>query len=498
MQRLLIALLAGAASVFAFAPFGVWPLAFVCLALLWWAIDGVSTRRAFATGLVWGIGAFCAGVGWLYVALHRYGGIPAPISAFMLLLFCSYLALYPALAAGLYARLRRDNLWFDSTLAAAGWTAGELLRGTIFTGFPWLAIGYTQTSPSPLAGWAPIFGVYGLSFLLAAMAALLAMLVKVWRTQTADRLRLLCWPVVALLVVLVAGGGLRWVAWTQPQGKPIEVALLQTNIPQDLKWQPEQLMQWLNLNYSMVDKQQQARLVVLPETTLPLLIEHLPQGYLDAMRESVAKHGADLIFGVFTRDGKKIYNSAASLGTAPEQVYHKSHLVPFGEYSPPMFDWFYQLASIPMSDQTRGAKDQAPIQIDGQQIAINICYEDVFGEELLHAVPKAGLLLNMSNLAWYGDSHAQPQHLQMARMRAMETGRPMLRATNTGMTAVVAPDGTVTSVLPAFTAGALQQNVTGYTGLTPYVRWANWPVIAWVIGMLGFACLPKRKTAQAT
>ena len=255
-------------------------------------------------------------------------------------------------------------------------------------------------------------------------------------------------------------------------------------------------MDWLDLNYTLVERQKGARIVVLPETSLPMLTDQLPEGYLNALHQGVSRRKADLIVGVFTREGRSIYNSALSLGTSPAQAYHKHHLVPFGEYSPPLFGWFFELAHIPMADQTRGATHQAPLAIAGQKIAINICYEDVFGEELLSALPEASLMLNMSNLAWYGDSHAQPQHLQIARLRALETGRPMLRSTNTGMTALIQPDGRVEAVLPAFTAGALRVEVRGFAGQTPYSRWANWPVILLAGGCILWAALLRRRSQQ--
>ncbi|MFT4173603.1 MAG: apolipoprotein N-acyltransferase, partial [Rhodocyclaceae bacterium] len=276
------------------------------------------------------------------------------------------------------------------------------------------------------------------------------------------------------VVVLALGAGLRLVAWTTPVGAPTRVALLQTNIAQEMKWNRDHIAEWLRLNYEMV-RSHPAQIVVLPETSLPLIDTRLPPGYMDAMQ---AAAGGNVIVGVFTRDSQdRIFNSAIARGVDGAQQYSKRHLVPFGEFSPPLFGWFYQLASIPMSDQTRGAKDQPLLSLAGQRIAVNICYEDVFGEELLPALPEATLMLNMSNLAWYGDSHAQPQHLQIARMRALETGRPMLRATNTGMTGIVAPDGSVQALLAPFTADALVADVRGYQGMTPYARTANTPIL---------------------
>lgn len=322
-----------------------------------------------------------------------------------------------------------------------------------------------------------MFGVFGVGGLLAAVAALAVAAVgaRNWR------------PALVAGLILAAGVGLRGVAWTAPVGEPVRVALLQPNIEQSLKWRPEMLQRWLEVNLSML-RDNPAQLVVLPETTIPLLIDHLPPDYREALARTAAGHGGDVIFGTFVRDDAgRIFNAAVSLGSAPPAFYAKQHLVPFGEYSPPLFSWFYALASIPMADQTRGAARQPPMALAGQKVAVNICYEDVFGEELIRSLPEATLLLNLSNLAWYGDSFAQPQHLQIARLRALETGRPMLRSTNTGMTALVAPDGRVEAVLPAFAAGALHVAVRGYQGLTPYARWGNWAAVLAALAVLGLA-----------
>jgi len=458
---------AGGASVFAFAPFEIFPLAFVSLAVLAALSQRASGwRGGFRVGFAWGLGAFLAGVSWLYVALNRYGGMPMPLAGFAILLFCAYLALFPALAGALFARFARGGALRRALLFAGLWVASEWLRGWLFTGFPWLAVGYSQTSPSPLVGFAPVLGVYGVGGLVAFVAALLAF--TPWRRAGPGL-------VGAVAVVLVAGGGaaLARVAWTEPSGEPIEVALIQTNIEQDLKWRPERLAEWLETNAQLA-REHVADLVVLPETTLPILADRLPAGYLDMLAARARARGGDLVLGAFVRDADGgIYNAAISVGASRSEVYAKQHLVPFGEYSPPLFGWFYRLVDIPMSDQTRGAPDQPPMALGEQRIAVNICYEDVFGRELIRSLPEATLMLNISNLAWYGDTFAQPQHLQIAQMRALETGRPTLRSTNTGMTAVVNPDGRVIGALPAFTRGALRVEVQGYAGLTPYARWGD-------------------------
>lgn len=492
-----VAFLAGGASVLAYAPFGLFPVAAVALGVLFWllgpgapealrsASPGRRARGGFGIGFAWGLGAMLAGVSWLYVALHRFGGMPMPLAALAVLLFCAFMGAFAGLSGALFGALRQGRAGRDALLFAAAWLAGEWVRGWAFTGFPWLASGYSQSPPSPLAGFAPVFGVFGVGGLLAAVAALAvaAACTRNWR------------PALVALLLVAAGAGLRLVAWTTPVGEPLRVALLQPNIEQSLKWRPEMLQHWLEVNLTML-RDNPAPLVVLPETTIPLLIDHLPPDYRDALARTAAQHGGDVILGTFTRDADgHIFNAAVSLGRSPTAYYAKHHLVPFGEYSPPLFSWFYALASIPMADQTRGAPRQPPMALAGQKVAVNICYEDVFGEELIRSLPEATLMLNLSNLAWYGDSLAQPQHLQIARLRALETGRPMLRATNTGMTALVAPDGHVEAVLPAFEAGALHVEVRGYQGLTPYARWGNWPAVAAALAVLavhGFAALRRR------
>ncbi len=476
----------GASIVTAFAPLSLFPVAFVALAGLVYLLRQTdNVRHAFLIGLGWGLGCFLFGVSWLYIALNRFGGVPMPLAALAIFLFCAYLALFPALAAASFVCLRRSGIMRQTLLFASLWVLSELLRGWLFTGFPWLALGYTQTPYSPLSGFFPLLGVYGVGFLTAFIAALVAL--SLCRTKAAMKqpraasLHLLGW----LAGIAAMGVAASWVPWVSPDGNPVSVALIQTDIEQNLKWAPERLREWLEVNARMVRKEQ-ADLVVLPETTLPLLLEELPPGYLDYLTEKISERDGNLVFGIFTRDDDgRIYNSALSYGASLPQRYAKSHLVPFGEYSPPLFGWIYRIANIPMSDQTSGPKRQPLLALGGQRIAVNICYEDLFGRELLLSLPDATLMLNLSNLAWYGDSLAQPQHLQIARARALETGRPMLRATNTGMTAVVLPNGKVAEVLPGFKREVLHAEVQGYQGMTPYARWGDWGVtVLTVIGLL--------------
>jgi apolipoprotein N-acyltransferase len=276
--------------------------------------------------------------------------------------------------------------------------------------------------------------------------------------------------------------------WTQPVGVPLRVSLLQGNIPQSLKWVPERLPLSVD-TYGALARGNPAALIILPETAIPLFFDELPGEVL----QTLTQHG-DVLLGMAARHRAGGYvNAAIAVSPAPTfaiQSYAKQHLVPFGEYVPPGFAWFFGLVNIPMSNFAAGPPRQAPLALAGQQIAANICYEDLFGEEIIRALPEATLLINLSNTAWFGDSLAQPQHLQIARLRALESGRMMLRATNTGITAAIAPDGRVLGMLPPFTRGALQIEAQGYTGLTPYARWGNGLALLLALIAVIYACLP--------
>jgi len=478
-----LALLAGALCVFGFAPFGIFPVPVLALALLfalWQQAD--SPRAAAWLGFSFGLGMFSAGISWIYVALHDYGDMPVLLAAPATLLFAAFLALFTALAGYVQARFIVSN-WLRMVLVMpAVWVLIEWLRGTIFTGFPWLTLGYAHTG-SPLAGYAPLWGVYGVSLVAAVSAGLLASLVWVrWTRQGKFAL--------AVLLLLWGGGALlRGVAWTQPHGEPFSVALVQGNIPQDIKFNADALVGTLE-TYRRLALQNDARLTVLPETALPLLRHEAPPYLLELLRDHARKNGGDMLIGSFERDRAGYYNSMFSLGTADEQHYRKQHLVVFGEFIPlrPLLGWFINgVLNIPMGDLARGDARQAPLNVAGQLVAVNICYEDAFGEEIIRALPQATLLVNVTNDAWYGDSLAAEQHNQLSQMRALETGRMMLRATNTGVTSIIGVDGKVLQQLPQHEEGVLFGMAQGYDGITPYVRWGNTAVMLLIALMLAGA-----------
>ena len=478
-----LALLVGALCVFGFAPFGIFPVPVLALALLfalWQQTD--SPRAAAWLGFSFGFGLFSAGISWIYVALHDYGDMPMMLALPATLLFAAFLALFTALAGYVQARFLVTN-WLRAVLVMpAVWVLIEWLRGTIFTGFPWLTLGYAH-SGSPLAGYAPLWGVYGVSLVAAVSAGLLASLV--WTRWTRQG------KLVSAVLLLLWGGGalLRGVAWTQPRGEPFSVALVQGNIPQDIKFNAGELVGTLE-TYRRLALQNDARLTVLPETALPLLRHEAPPYLLEKLRDHARKSGGDMLIGSFERDRAGYYNSMFSLGTAEEQHYRKQHLVVFGEFIPlrPLLGWFINgVLNIPMGDLARGDARQAPLNVAGQLVAVNICYEDAFGEEIIRALPQATLLVNVTNDAWYGDSLAAEQHNQLSQMRALETGRMMLRATNTGVTSIIGVDGKVLQQLPQHEEGVLFGMAQGYDGITPYVRWGNTAVMLLIALMLAGA-----------
>ena len=484
--------LLGALTVLGFAPFYFYflpPLTIAALFYLWWHAG--SRRAAFAMGFMFGLGLFGVGVSWVYVSMHDFGMMPMPIAVLATLVFCAFLALFPALAGWVQAWLKGAPALRLLVAMPASFALFEWMRGWIFTGFPWLALGYSQVPAGPLAGYAPVFGVYGVSLMLALSAGLIALAYGAWR----DRRKHAWLALSGLLVLWGAGAGLQFVAWTHPVGAPVTVSLLQGNIPQDMKWREDRLLSTL-VTYRKLVLESRSQLIVLPETAIPLFYDQVSASYLAELAQHARDNGGDLIAGVPERDFERhaYYNSVISLGASPTQVYRKQHLVPFGEFIPlkPVFGWFMDLMQIPLSDFSRGAADQKPLTVAGQKVAMAICYEDAFGEELIQQLPQATLLANVSNDAWFGDSIALRQHLQISQMRALETGRYMLRATNTGMTAIVDDKGRVIAQAPVFHEAALQGSAQGMAGETPYVRFGNGAFLILLGGLWGVALIRQR------
>ena len=466
-------LLLGALCVFGFAPFYVFILPVISLAGLFylWELT-TSPKQAAKIGFAFGLGFFIAGIYWIYISLHDIGGMPFWMAGLATFLLCSFLALFPALVG--YSAKRSAH-----TLASAAilWVLSEWVRSWIFTGFPWLAVGYSQVPFSPLAGYAPILGVFGAGLAVTVSASLLVLIAQNRHRRVAF---------AGILTIWMIGGAASLVNWTIPIGKPTKVALIQGNIAQEMKWDESIAIQTVN-QYLGMAKQAQAELVILPETALPLAIDlaqkNMAQDQVLAPFKTIAvqDHKAILV-GAVSQKSEAYFNSMLGISTIDAiQTYHKSHLVPFGEFIPlkSVFGWIYRdWLNMPLSDLSRGSQKQKPMQMAGQKLAVNICYEDVFGEEIIRQLPEATLLVNTSNDAWYGRSNAAEQHLQFSQMRALETGRMVLRATNTGATAIISNKGDVLATVPQFTTIILNGTVQGYTGSTPFIRWGNWVIIS--------------------
>ncbi len=480
----MLSLGAGAALPLAFAPHDFFFVALLSLSTLFFCWLGVSSKRAMWRGWLFGLGMFGVGVTWVHISIHEFGGVPLLLSFFLTGLFVAFLSLFPAALGYLLIRffpglslrsLALKLLW----LMPAGWTLTEWVRGWFLTGFPWLNLGYSQIV-SPLGGYAPVLGVYGVSWLVALTAGTMLLLV----VSTKDRWR--GYYAAGAASVWIAGYLLSQVSWTHSQGESVKVSLIQGNIPQELKWLRELRQPTIDLYTERSRNHWESDLIIWPETALPNFY-HREVEFLDALGVEARANGTDLLVGVLYTDPEtqQYYNSMVSVGER-EAFYHKQHLVPFTEYLPlkPLFGGIVDFMNVPMSDFSAGAADQQLIRVADHKVGISICFEDAFGEEIIRVIPEASFLVNVSNDAWFAGSSAPYQHLQMAQMRALETGRPLVRATNTGVSAVIQHDGRLQSVAPQYEVDVLTDTIQPMGGVTPYARLGNWPVVSGALFIL--------------
>ena len=464
----LIAMLLGATTVLAFAPYQLSLVAVITLAILFAQVAQATTvRQAVGIGYAYGLGLFGLGIAWLRISIAQFGGIGLEIAwvatGLFIVVVSGYLGLFAGLARYLAHRIpqRHMMLW----VAPGVWVGVEVLRSSLFTGFPWLVIGYSQTD-WPLAGYASTLGVLGVSTMLAFSAGLL----HYWRKP-------LSW--LGLAIIWGLGAGLGQITWTTPVGDPIPVSLVQGNIAQKDKWQPEWYDKTLHRYRAMTAQVPESRLVIWPETAIPTLDTRVEQSVLQPLHASLQAERRDLLTGIVVKqpDGR-YYNAMVSLGHSGRDAYFKRHLVPFGEYLPwkswlgPLLDFL----QIPMSNFSAGTADEPVLMLAGYPAGIDICYEDAFASEVMRALPKAGYLVNASNDAWFGDSLAPHQHLQIARMRAQETERYLLRSTNTGISAIIDPKGAIQHSAPQFEQAIVTGKIQARQGATPYVYWGDWPL----------------------
>ncbi len=467
--QLLLSLALGAASVLAFAPFNLGLLALFALAvllqLLWHAPGAAPAARI---GYAFGLGLMGFGVFWLRISINEFGGVTPLLAVSATGLFVLSVALYFALSAWLIKRFgpSRNPLLFMLMVAPAAWLLVEWLRSWLLTGFPWLSLGYSQLD-LPLAGFVPLLGVLGTGALLVFSAGLL----NLWRRL---------WPVLLLLALWAAGLALSWLDWTEPAGEPLQASLVQGNIPQQDKWKSELFMPSIHQYLSLTEQAGDAQLVIWPETAISAFDSDVEESVLQPLHALMQGQGRDLLSGIVARqeDGS-YYNAMISFGVSGRNHYYKRHLVPFGEYLPlrPLLGGVLDFLQIPMSDFSVGGDQKPLVPLAGHPVGVNICYEDAFAGEVLRALPEAAFLVNASNDAWFGESLAPHQHLQIARMRALESGRYLLRATNTGISAIIDPRGEIRAQAPQFTQAVLTGRIQPMQGMTPYARWQDVPLL---------------------
>lgn len=471
-----LALAGGLLAPLAFSPFDWSFLAIFSLSLLFWSWQQTTPGLAAWRGYLFGLGQFGAGVSWVYVSMHDYGGASVLEAGFLTVLFVSFLALYPALAGYLAVWLSGGKHQGMKPLFsfAAVWVLVEWFRGWFLTGFPWLEFGGSQVGTPLGQGLAPLAGVYGVGLGVAVLAALLVALLGRQRNGCG-------WHAVAgIALIVITSSLLARVPWTEPSGEPFRVALLQGNVPQDQKWVPALQQSTLQMYVDLTRQHWDARLIVWPETAVPAFFHQVKDTWLADLQSEARARGTDLLIGMPVLDPETghYYNALVDIGATPG-MYFKRHLVPFGEFLPVrsllgfVLDWL----DIPLADFSRGGDRQPLLVAAGYPLQASICYEDIFGHEARVGLPEATYLVNVTNDAWFGGSIAPFQHVQMARMRALETGRYLVRATNTGVTAVISPQGRIIDQAPLFERAVITADIEARRGMTPYIALGDWPVI---------------------
>jgi apolipoprotein N-acyltransferase len=475
----------GAFGVLGFAPFYFYPATILSLiGVIYFIVLSDSPKSAAIAGFTYGLGLFGVGIYWIYISLHTYGGMPEMMATFSTFLLAAFLALFPGIVGLLSKKMCKQQPTLLVITIPVFWALADWVRSWIFTGFPWLTIGYSQVPASPLAGYMPIIGVYGVTLLTVLIASIVGYLLTNQQNRKAWQHK----AIGSILLLTVTGYLLKHVEWTTPTDKPLSVSLLQGNVEQSLKWAPEIAEHTMQQYLAMVENSD-AKLIVLPETALPILASDIPDDLKTRLLTHADRNQGDILVGMVEREHGEYFNSVLSYGSAGSYTYRKYHLVPFGEFIPlkVAFGWIYRdWLNMPLSDLSRGARYQQPMPVAGEKVAVNICYEDVFGEEIIRQLPMASLLVNVSNDAWYGESYAADQHLQFSQARALEAGRMMLRATNTGATAIIDQKGYLTAHAPHFVQTSLNGYAQGYTGTTAYVYWGNWLFLATCFGLLLF------------
>lgn len=471
VKYFIICLIAGAALPLAFAPIDYAVIGIISPAVLFFLWYKSSQKSAFILGYAYGLGMFGTGVNWLHISINLFGGVNLARALFATYVLVAFLALYPAVVGWAGRKYCFSNSVWLLLMVPALWTLAEWCRSWILTGFPWLNLGYSQTNTF-LAGFSPVLGVYGISWLVCLNAALLVYIYH------AAKIRKLV-AIASLILIWGLSIPVNSIHWTTLDAEEKSVIIIQAAIPQALKWQPEIQQRTVDLYLALSEPYWGVvDLIVWPETAIPMFY-HQADALIEDLQTLARYHHTDFFSGIPFMDlqTRKYFNSVIVIGRN-NGIYHKRHLVPFGEYLP-MDKWLrpvLDMLRIPMSAFSPGT-DRPLLEVAGVPAGVSICYEDVFGEEIIDAMPEAKFLINVSNDAWFGDSLAPHQHLQMARMRALETGRYLVRSTNTGISAIIDEKGNIISRSPQFEPHALPGTIKTFSGSTPYSLYGNWLII---------------------
>ena len=478
--RLLILFVLGSLiSMAAELPYGGWAQ-ILLLSLVWWRLSSevyLSRMKFFTLGMTFGLGYFVAGLWWLYISLHDVGGMNTLLSCMAVFLLSAYMALYFSIAC-LSIRLFKTS-YVTGLFLASGWVVSEYLRGKLFTGFPWMGFAEAQMN-GPFAPIAPFFGGLACTFFVIWTSWEIAQIKRCWLFSTIG--------IVSVIAVSQLAG---LITFTKPFGEPISVRLIQGNFEQSLKLNPLAISQQIDF-YANEIKKEAANLIIIPETAFPWPQDNLPPELFNYLQDFANKSTSNILLGLIgeVKNNSEIQYTNRAVGLLPNAApyqYDKVHLVPFGEFIPLGFQWFVKAFHVPMSDFASGGFEQAPFNVAPKDqtpilAAITICYEDVFGGELASRIRNntqpTNLLINITNLAWFGKSQAPAQQLRLSQLRSLETGLPALRATNTGITAVLGADGKVLQILPEFTQATLSTQVQAYSGKTLYVNWGDVPILS--------------------
>lgn len=493
-KRPLLAAFVGASTTLAFAPFNFWPLAIISPLLLFLLLDKQNSKKAAYTGFAWGLGLFGSGVSWVHVSIDNFGGMPRVAGLFLMLALISYLSLFPALFAGLLNRFFPTASYSRLVLAAPVlWLVIDWLRGWLFTGFPWLWLGYSQID-SPLAAFGPVLGVEGITLMMVLTAGSLALTLL-----TKQYL-----PLILPAVVALATWGLMSQTWVTPiEERATEVALIQGNIPQELKWLPSQrwptIMKYTDLSRENWD----ADLIIWPEAAIPALEDEIPS-FLNNLDNAARMNNSAIITGVIDqKDNGEYFNNIIALGINQDgeylyqnkSRYSKHHLLPFGEFVPfeSLLRPLAPLFNLPMSSFSRGDFVQPNLNANNTQLAPALCYEVAFSEQVRQSVnEQTDFILTLSNDAWFGDSIGPLQHMEIAQMRALELGKPLIRSTNNGVTAITDHLGKITAQIPQFETAVLRGSVIPTDGMTPYRQYGSWPLYIFAVLALILALIRQR------